>query len=115
MEEPLIFAPCWLLTCQLFNPEDGGSTFLRDVDELQPDYTALHPRRQCSSLHLSSTHLSLPGLKQPERDSYHFTSKIDVNNMWKHASILTHILMVWCLIKLGDNITLIMNDYILLI
>jgi hypothetical protein len=30
----------------LFNPEDGHSTFLRNVAELQPEYTAPHSRRQ---------------------------------------------------------------------
>jgi hypothetical protein len=29
----------------LFDPEDGGDTFLRKVSEFLPDYTALHFRR----------------------------------------------------------------------
>jgi hypothetical protein len=28
-----------------FDPEDGGDMFLRNVDLLSTDYTALHPRR----------------------------------------------------------------------
>jgi hypothetical protein len=32
----------------LFDHEDEGSTFLRNVDEFPPDYTALRPRRQYS-------------------------------------------------------------------
>jgi hypothetical protein len=28
----------------LFNPEDEGNTFLRNVDERIPDYTVSHPR-----------------------------------------------------------------------
>jgi hypothetical protein len=27
-----------------FYPEDGSSTFLQNVDEILPDYTALYPR-----------------------------------------------------------------------
>jgi hypothetical protein len=27
-----------------FNPEDGGDTFLRNLDWLSADYTALYPR-----------------------------------------------------------------------
>jgi hypothetical protein len=30
----------------LFNPEDGGSMFLQNIDKLLLDYTASHPRRQ---------------------------------------------------------------------
>jgi hypothetical protein len=33
----------------LFDPEDGGSTSLRNVGELIPNYTALHPRWWYSS------------------------------------------------------------------
>jgi hypothetical protein len=33
---------CCLLDL-LFEPEDGGSMFLRNVDELQPDYMASYP------------------------------------------------------------------------
>jgi hypothetical protein len=33
----------------LVNPEDGGRRFLRTVDELLSDYTALHPRSRLSS------------------------------------------------------------------
>jgi hypothetical protein len=29
----------------LFDPENGGNILIRKVDKLQPDYTALHPRR----------------------------------------------------------------------
>jgi hypothetical protein len=32
----------WLI---LFDPEDGGITYLRNVGELLPNYAALHPRR----------------------------------------------------------------------
>jgi hypothetical protein len=31
------------------DPEDGGSTFLRNVSELLSNYTVLHPRREYSS------------------------------------------------------------------
>jgi hypothetical protein len=31
------------------DPEDGGSTFLRNVGRLLPDYTALYSRRENSS------------------------------------------------------------------
>jgi hypothetical protein len=40
-------AACFLL-CLLSEPEDGGGTFVRNVSELLPDYTGLHPRRQYS-------------------------------------------------------------------
>jgi predicted PolB exonuclease-like 3'-5' exonuclease len=33
-----------------FNTEYGGTMFLQNVDNLLHDYTAQHPRRQCSSL-----------------------------------------------------------------
>jgi hypothetical protein len=40
---------CLIVSCYmlglLLNPEDGGSTFPRDVDERLPDYTAWHSRR----------------------------------------------------------------------
>jgi hypothetical protein len=32
----------------LFGPKDEGRLILRNVGELLPDYTALHPRRQYS-------------------------------------------------------------------
>jgi hypothetical protein len=48
-EEAEGFACCLLLADYsldlLFNPEDGGSMFLRNVSEHLPDYTASHPRR----------------------------------------------------------------------
>jgi hypothetical protein len=34
-----------LVSCLLFDPEDGGSTFVRNFGVLIPDYTALHLRR----------------------------------------------------------------------
>jgi hypothetical protein len=33
----------------LFDPEDGGNTFLRNVDKYLLDYTASNPRRYYSS------------------------------------------------------------------
>jgi hypothetical protein len=30
----------------LFDPEDGGNTFVRNVGKLLPDYITSHPRRQ---------------------------------------------------------------------
>jgi hypothetical protein len=36
-----------------FNLEDEGSTFVRNIDKLVPDYTASHPRRYHSSKHRS--------------------------------------------------------------
>jgi hypothetical protein len=33
-----------------FNPEDGGDIVLRNVGWLSTEYTALYPRRQCSSV-----------------------------------------------------------------
>jgi hypothetical protein len=38
----------WLLACGFFYPEDGGDTFLRNVDS-HKIYTAPHPRRRHSS------------------------------------------------------------------
>jgi hypothetical protein len=32
----------------VFNSEDGGSVFLRNVGQYILDYMALHPRKQCS-------------------------------------------------------------------
>jgi hypothetical protein len=29
----------------LLNPEDGSGTFLQNVDGLQPDHMALHPKK----------------------------------------------------------------------
>jgi hypothetical protein len=47
-----LLATC-LHTCFLlglyFDPEDGGDMFLRNVGSLSTDYTALYPRRYCSS------------------------------------------------------------------
>jgi hypothetical protein len=37
----------------LFNPEDVGDMFLRNVGCLSPDYTALYPKRQKSSPNIS--------------------------------------------------------------
>jgi hypothetical protein len=37
-----------LVAC--LNPEDEGSSFLRNVDELVADYTAAHPRKRYFSL-----------------------------------------------------------------
>jgi hypothetical protein len=34
----------------LFDPEDGGNMFLQNVGLLSPDYTALYPRSQNSSV-----------------------------------------------------------------
>jgi hypothetical protein len=34
---------------RLFNFEDGGDMFLRNVDSFSTDYTALYPRRQNST------------------------------------------------------------------
>jgi hypothetical protein len=31
--------------CLKHHPDDGGSTYLRNIGQLQRDYTALHPRR----------------------------------------------------------------------
>jgi hypothetical protein len=40
---------CCLRNAGFFlNPEDGSSTFLRNVGEFLSDYTALHPKRQNS-------------------------------------------------------------------
>jgi hypothetical protein len=39
---------CFLLGL-LFEPEDGGSSLLRNVEKLRPDYTTSHSRRQYSS------------------------------------------------------------------
>jgi hypothetical protein len=36
----------WFLTWLTFNPEDGGDMFLRNVEWLSADYTALYPRSQ---------------------------------------------------------------------
>jgi hypothetical protein len=41
----LLFTSC-LLVGLYFGPETGGSTLLRNVCELLPDYTASQPRRQ---------------------------------------------------------------------
>jgi hypothetical protein len=38
-----------------FDPEDGGNMFLRKVDWLSTDYTALYPRRRNSSKHMKAT------------------------------------------------------------
>jgi hypothetical protein len=35
-----------LLVAFLFDPEDEGRMYLRNVGELLPDYTASHPRRR---------------------------------------------------------------------
>jgi hypothetical protein len=37
-------APCWFLAWLIFNPEDGGDTFFRNVSS-HMDYMALYPRR----------------------------------------------------------------------
>jgi hypothetical protein len=42
-------ASCGFLLVLLFNPEDGGSTVLKYVCTLLPDYMASHLRRQYSS------------------------------------------------------------------
>jgi hypothetical protein len=34
-----------ILVCLLFNPEDGGNIFLRNVGWLPSDYTALYSRK----------------------------------------------------------------------
>jgi hypothetical protein len=44
----LCFHPDFLL-CLLFDPEDGGDMFLRNVGGHSTDYTALYPIRQYSS------------------------------------------------------------------
>jgi hypothetical protein len=40
-----ITVSCWILFVLVFEPEDAGDMFLRNVDRLSTDYTALYPRR----------------------------------------------------------------------
>jgi hypothetical protein len=48
-----LLTACFLLDV-FFDPDDGGSTFIRNADKLLPDYTASHPRR---SYYLNSVKL----------------------------------------------------------
>jgi hypothetical protein len=44
--------PRWVVALLIFDPEDGGNTFLRNVGSYA-DYTVLYPRRwQFSQLHI---------------------------------------------------------------
>jgi hypothetical protein len=37
--EQNLLSSCWLLAWRIFDHEDGGSTFLRNVNKRLPDYT----------------------------------------------------------------------------
>jgi hypothetical protein len=39
-------------SAHLFDPEDGGDMFLRDISWHSTDYTALYPRRESSSIYI---------------------------------------------------------------
>jgi hypothetical protein len=42
----LSYGAAFFLTDLLFNPENGGDVFLRNVGRLLQDYTALYPRKE---------------------------------------------------------------------
>jgi hypothetical protein len=50
---------------------------------------------------------SFPGVKRPGREADHSPqSTAEIKNAWSYTSTPQYIFMVWCLVKLRDNFTL---------